>query len=122
VVHGEVFEHPNVLLRKAQECLKLFQSEQIGSSKDEERIGTGTAQTWKSPLSGTYKVNWDIALDVKQNRMGVGVLIRDDKGVVVAALCRTVNKKHESAVGEALGALAAVEFNRNTGFFNINPF
>jgi hypothetical protein len=81
-VHGEAFEHPNVLLRNALESLKLLQSMQMGSTKDEELPGTGSLEKWTSPPSGTYKANWGIALDAKQNRMGIGGLIRDEKGAV----------------------------------------
>jgi ribonuclease HI len=114
-VHGEAFEHPNVLLRKAQESLRQFQSVQIGSNTGEETPGTGTTQKWADPPNGFYKVNWDIALDAKQNCMGIGVIIRDDKGAVFSALRKTSCTTQDPAMGEAMGALAAVEFSRDTG-------
>jgi hypothetical protein len=51
--------------------------------------------------------------------MGVGVIIRDEKGVVIAALSKTVSPIQEPAVGEAMGALAAAKFSRDIGLFNI---
>jgi hypothetical protein len=57
VVHGEAFEHPNILLRKARESLRQFQSMQIGSNTGEEAPGTGTTQKWAGPPNGSYKVN-----------------------------------------------------------------
>jgi hypothetical protein len=53
----------------------------------EEAPGTSTTQKWAGPPNGSYKVNWDIALDVKQDCMGIGVIIRDDKGAVFGAVC-----------------------------------
>jgi ribonuclease HI len=68
----------------------------------------------------TYKVNsWDIALDAKQNRMEMGVIIRDEKGAVAGALSRTVSTSHNPAVGEAMGALVAAKFGRDIGLFDI---
>ena len=76
-------------------------------------------QKWMSPPSGMYKANRDIALDAKQNRMGIGVITRDVKGAVAGSMSRTVSMSHEPANGEAMGALAAAEFSRDTGLFNI---
>jgi ribonuclease HI len=119
VVHGEAFEHPNVLLRKARESLRQFQSMQIESNTGEEAPGTGITQKWTGPPNGSYKVNWDIALDAKQNCLGIGVIIRDDKGAVFGALRRVACTTQDPTMGEAIGALAAVEFSRDTGISDV---
>jgi ribonuclease HI len=60
-----------------------------------------------------YKGNRDIALESKQKRMGIGVVIRGDQGRVTAALCQPVEILPDSVIGKAMGALGAVEFCRD---------
>jgi hypothetical protein len=36
------------------------------------------------------KVNWDVAIAQGENRMGVGIIIRDEKGNVIAATSKPV--------------------------------
>jgi hypothetical protein len=45
---------------------------------------------WSPPSTGWLKCNWDAALHKEGKRMGVGVLIRDAQGNVVAALAKTI--------------------------------
>uniref|UniRef100_A0A803PCF6 RNase H type-1 domain-containing protein n=1 Tax=Cannabis sativa TaxID=3483 RepID=A0A803PCF6_CANSA len=41
---------------------------------------------WKPPLTGTFKLNVDAAVDDKNNIIGVSALARDSNGCVMAAL------------------------------------
>ena len=43
------------------------------------------AKQWKPPPKNWYKVNVDAAIDHQSQRAGLGVVIRNDKGDVVAA-------------------------------------
>jgi hypothetical protein len=45
---------------------------------------------WKPPHIGSYKVNWDAALDHQNSCMGYGYIARDSNGMVVAAACHSV--------------------------------
>lgn len=42
---------------------------------------------WKPPVEDYVKVNWDAALNEKENRGGIGVVIRDNHGEVLVSLC-----------------------------------
>jgi ribonuclease HI len=66
------------------------------------------------------KVNWDVAIAQGENQMGVGIIIRDEKGNVIAAISKPVMATHDPATAEALAALRAVEFCREVGAFDIN--
>jgi hypothetical protein len=74
-----------------------------------------------NPPSGRHKANWEIAIDPKQKLIGIGVIITDEKGLVTAALSKTIIrfKNQRPAVGEAMGALVAAEFSRDIGPFDI---
>jgi hypothetical protein len=41
------------------------------------------------PSLGFLKCNWDAALDLKGQRMGIGILVRNHEGMVIAAKCST---------------------------------
>jgi hypothetical protein len=66
------------------------------------------------------KVNWDVAIAQGENWMGVGIIIRDEKGNVIAATSKPVMATHDPATAEALAALRVVEFYREVGAFDIN--
>jgi hypothetical protein len=51
--------------------------------------------------------------------MGLRVIIRDDMGLVTAALSRTMETLQEPLVGEAMGALGAAEFSWDIGVFDV---
>ncbi|XP_022141766.1 uncharacterized protein LOC111012047 [Momordica charantia] len=46
---------------------------------------------WKPPSKGTVKLNVDAAFDVRNQRGGVGVLVRDDRNSILAALISSHN-------------------------------
>jgi hypothetical protein len=47
--------------------------------------------------------------------MGVEVIIRDEKGSVIAALSKPIIVLHKQALTEAVAALSAMEFYREVG-------
>jgi hypothetical protein len=44
-----------------------------------------TSSSWKSPPFGVLKANWDVAVNSKEQLVGVGVVIRSHEGAVKAA-------------------------------------
>ena len=74
---------------------------------------------WRPQTQGWYKINVDGAVFVAQKEAGVGVIIRDEVGRVVAAL----SKKIEAPLGalgiEAKAMEEAVIFARDMGISNI---
>jgi ribonuclease HI len=51
--------------------------------------------------------------------MGFGAVIRDHSGLVCAAKCMKIEGIQETVVGEALAALAAVEFSKEEDFQDV---
>jgi hypothetical protein len=60
------------------------------------------------PSIGTYKVNWDVVVDTKHEWIGIGIIVRDYEGIVLAARSTTGNFLVEHVVAEALTTLQAV--------------
>lgn len=64
--------------------------------------------TWSKPHEGVWKINWDAAISKETERMGVGVVIRDDIGRVLAARMKVILYITDPAAAEALAAWEAV--------------
>lgn len=47
-------------------------------------------KSWSPPWGGFLKINVDGAIFVAQKVVGLGVVFRDDKGRIEAALCRKI--------------------------------
>jgi hypothetical protein len=54
------------------------------------------------------KINWDAGVDIKNGRVGLGVVIRDHQGRMWASQSRTVRGFLDPKTGELLAALMAV--------------
>lgn len=50
---------------------------------------------WRPPPIGCCKANWDAATSGDQNKTSVGVIIQDERGLVIAALSRTIFAKFD---------------------------
>ena len=65
---------------------------------------------WKLPDSGFFKVNFDGALFLDQRCAGLGVVVRDSDGLIIAALSQKVRLPGSVDVVEALVAQRAICF------------
>jgi hypothetical protein len=118
MVFGGPIPSPSVLVKGAKDLLGDFRK----SSEDASNRENGSHRAisrWSKPVAVSIKLNWDAALDVRQNRMGVGIIARDEMGEVKAALCTTLPYIQNPSVAEAYGARRAVEFAREMGFSSI---
>jgi hypothetical protein len=75
---------------------------------------------WKAPESGWLKVNWDASVEKNQGRMGFGVVVRNEKGDVIAAQCQSTLGLFDPAVAEARAALLGVPLCRECGFMRVH--
>lgn len=74
---------------------------------------------WKPPGAGFVKINWDASLNVKSALIGMGCVIRNAEGFVVAAKCGISRAVAEPVCAEAMAALFALEFCSELGYVNI---
>uniref|UniRef100_A0A2N9IUU4 RNase H type-1 domain-containing protein n=1 Tax=Fagus sylvatica TaxID=28930 RepID=A0A2N9IUU4_FAGSY len=65
---------------------------------------------WSAPLEGWYKVNMDGAVFADLGKVGVGVVIRNEQGEFLGAMCELLDVGLDATDGEALAALRAIEF------------
>ena len=93
------------------------QFQKVNESSENLKVDTveEEGRKWRNPPNGIFKVNWDAALLKDQSGIGVGVIIRDEYGSVIAALSRTVDARMDLMTAEATAALHAVELCRDVG-------
>nr|XP_023903860.1 uncharacterized protein LOC112015657 [Quercus suber] len=82
---------------------------QIGSS------GIGGTR-WRPPQDGFVKINFDGAVFCHSNSSGVGAVIWNHDGAVMASYAEKLNQAYKAEEIEALAALKAVQFAYNLGF------
>jgi ribonuclease HI len=115
VINGRLFSHPITMVNSARELHSQFKlalernAEPTVSSREEDVV------KWCPPPTGCFKANWDAATSGDQKKTGVGVIIRDERGLVIAALSRTIFANFDPQTVEATTALHAVELCKDIG-------
>lgn len=78
---------PDLCHKKAFDLLNEFK-------RANEQLSSGRARRedarWTAPDPGVVKLNVDAAVNSKENRIGVGVVARNDKGAVLLAASKTL--------------------------------
>ncbi|GMP43658.1 hypothetical protein CsSME_00012936 [Camellia sinensis var. sinensis] len=102
-----------------------FVSELVAEFGVSQGLVHGTRQRpevglWKAPCSGWCKANFDGAWFRELQCLGIGVIVRDDCGKVIAACSKQVPSWADTDVAEAYAALSAVQFVRELGLSAIH--
>jgi ribonuclease HI len=71
---------------------------------------------WKPPAEGSYKANFDGAIFAETSEAGIGVIIRNDQGNVMASLSQRIPYPHSVAAVEVYAARSATQFALDLGF------
>lgn len=71
---------------------------------------------WQPPPYGFVKVNWDASLNIKENYIGIGIVVRDHNGDFLGAWTVTKLAMGTPKVAEAIAALEVVFFAKKSAF------
>jgi hypothetical protein len=85
VVHGRTFNHPSLLVSNVVESLEAYSSVNARQMIRPETIPI-TNLRWQCLLESFVKVNWNATVDKDNRKMGIGMIIRDYEGKVLATL------------------------------------
>lgn len=117
-IHERVFTHPNGIVHAVGNAVDEVQ--QINMAKIPKHTHqVEVQQQWQKPPKGWLKVNCDAALDVRNGRFGVGVLVRDHEGRVKAARSVTKSGFLEPTAAEALALFEGVRLCKDLGILNL---
>ena len=70
---------------------------------------------WTPPIPGDYEVNFDGAMFNESDEAGVGIVVRDSRGLVVAAMVGKIIKPHSVECLELPAARRTMIFAKEIG-------
>lgn len=110
-VFEEQFTGPKRVIRKAIEDFEVYrEAQETSCGQKSSTVRTETREVrWKKPEVGEVKVNWDAAFNQKTMKMGVGIVIRDEKGEVLVSLSMPKSNVCSPIVAEIYALWRAVE-------------
>ncbi|XP_075655185.1 uncharacterized protein LOC142625399 [Castanea sativa] len=71
---------------------------------------------WLPPPVNVVKINFDGAVFSKENKSGVGVVVKDVKGLVLTSCAKVMQQASEAVDIESLAVATALSFARDPGF------
>ena len=116
MVHGGQIKNPCWLNRRATDYLDEYRKaqEQLVVSNT-----TSNGHHWKPPPQTMYKLNFDAAVFMEQQSSGIGAIIRNAQGQVMARMSAKGPYVRNSEEAEALACRQAVVFALEAGFSKI---
>jgi hypothetical protein len=112
ILHGETFTSPETLLTKAKNYVQEFQEAQQKPTSTGRHTAIGQ---WTLINPGHFKVHWDAAVGKQEGRIGLGAVIRDYQGELVAAKSLTYAGLLEPTAAEAVAATMAIRLAQTEG-------
>ena len=106
----QVAEQATAMLAQYQETTQTTELQVVSNGIEGTR--------WRPPQSGFVKVNFDGVVFDNSNSLGVGAVIRNHSGVVMASCAKKLNQAYKAEEIEALAALKALQFAYDLGFQN----
>ena len=109
--------HTCCLTKDLQKMTEESWNEIRRSNLRSSRINSSSTSqtTWTAPAPDSYKINFDGALSNADNKSGIGVVVQDCQGEVIASLVQQLAQAYQPMVVEALAACRAVEFGSELG-------
>ena len=98
-----------------QQAYQSFQEFRSAQSR-KPIAATPTQVRWQPPLVDLIKINFDRAVFKDEKRVGIGVVVRDSLGLVMASLSQNIPLPHSVVNLETLAACKALEFSLELGF------
>ena len=103
---------------RSVEMLAQFRANTEASGMQVRSNGTG-GNRWQAPQVGFVKVNFDGAVFGELNKSGVGVVIRDNNGSVLASCSEKMSQAYKAEEIEAFAAWKALMFAHELGFQSV---
>jgi hypothetical protein len=113
VVHGGLLLPPAAVMKQAREQIVYFEQAMEARKKyPGDPTGKCRVKKWEKPPERVVKVNWDAAISTDLNLTGMGVILRDHMGEVLASFCTFKPIAMEPVSAEALAAWYATEISK----------
>ena len=104
------------ILRSAGDLLGQWQQARMVENQNQQGREVNVQQRWKKPEVGWLKCNVDAALFNQQGKIGLGCIIRDENGVLVAAKNDLLKGPMIPAIVEAMCCKEALSWINSLGY------
>ncbi|KAK3189882.1 hypothetical protein Dsin_029443 [Dipteronia sinensis] len=115
-VHESASFHDDDVVPSTMSYLSDFRKANTMKSKVSGERGMDTSR-WIPHDRGRFKVNTDDAIDAESGNAGVGIIIRDSYGEVLASSSQSVGARYSPQIVEALALPRGLLFARETGIW-----
>ena len=116
VAHGGQLKDPRWLNKRAMEYLEDYHQAQGQLQRSEINSGS---EVWNPPPEPVYKLNFDAAIFSELRCSGVGAMIRNARGEVMAAMSARGPPVFDSLEAEIMACRKALEFAIDAGFTDL---
>ncbi|KAF5447347.1 hypothetical protein F2P56_032905 [Juglans regia] len=117
-VFKQEFKSPNSLAKLVISDLRDMRNMQMKNSTRDQRLHNQNVN-WSPPPLHVWKINWDAAVDKAKCKVGIGIIVRNHTGSVVATSRLNRPLYPDPALAEAIGALEAARLCHHLGLTNI---
>ncbi|XP_042958071.1 uncharacterized protein LOC122293596 [Carya illinoinensis] len=112
------FKHPKSVIREAHATLTLLNGENNNITTSPS-LTCRSPDVWTHPPPNWYKINWDSSVNKQKYQVGVGVIVRDCKGHVMATMRHNKQMYPDPLLAESYGALQAAKLGVDLGLRQI---
>uniref|UniRef100_A0A803NGI9 Reverse transcriptase domain-containing protein n=1 Tax=Cannabis sativa TaxID=3483 RepID=A0A803NGI9_CANSA len=109
-IHGKPGLSPTQLWAKSVAYFCNFQQQSTSSKSIRDSTGAAAQPHWISPPLDKLKMNVDAACDISRNKIGVGIIIRNSSGQVVAAYSKPLTGRLKPQEMEAKALLIGINW------------
>ncbi|XP_040998121.1 uncharacterized protein LOC121244147 [Juglans microcarpa x Juglans regia] len=82
----------------------------LENGKKQTKVQEPKNNRWIAPPLDVFKANWDTAIDKGNSRLGIGVIVRNSEGSVMASLCSSMDLIPDPLLAEAVATRRASSF------------
>ncbi|XP_042944540.1 uncharacterized protein LOC122278417 [Carya illinoinensis] len=104
--------------QKLIEMFSEFKTVQIGKVHATQ-VASIHPSVWIPPPTNCVKINWDAAVNVPQDRVGIGLVARDHEGSILVTKKLSLSSLTEPALAEASGAFHAANLAKDMEFRSV---
>ncbi|KAK3210746.1 hypothetical protein Dsin_015452 [Dipteronia sinensis] len=76
-------------------------------------VANGIAACWRPPMVGSYKINCSAVTKVGNRRVGIGILIRNDSGLVMTSCSQVIEASFDGQVAGIMAVYRGILFNKD---------
>jgi hypothetical protein len=84
-LHGGAFSNPDVIVQLTSKAMIEFSLANDKGMQPKPSLQDVNVTRWRAPELGWVQMNCDAALDRQLGRMGLGMVVRDSQGCMLAA-------------------------------------